>query len=149
MNSRQVTWKTFVIWELDEPGLPHFTLSRRLPLIVRAIATVLRAIFFLPHLLMSVLGPLKARPITVFEPVDENRDFTDEFDRMYQVTGDVEATRKLFSREIQAYFCDKEIAGDLVAIDHMLIWQAPGLLAPWNLDEKRDVALELQQLFLK
>lgn len=149
LNSRRVAWMTFVIWECDSPGLPHFRLSRRSPLIARSIGTVARAILFLPYLLMGSFGPLTARPSTVFAPADENRHFTQEFDRLYQVTGDVEAARQLFTREIQIYFIQQPLDGDLVAIDCMLIWQARGLLAPWNLDEKRDVALQLRQLFLR
>ena len=48
LSSRQTTWKTFVIWELGETGLPDFTLCRRSPFVMSALANVIRAILFLP-----------------------------------------------------------------------------------------------------
>ena len=147
INDRRAVWKTFVIWELNEPGLPHFTLSQRTPLVVQALATVIRAILFIPYLLF--LRPHKAPLLRGFAPAEDNSDFSEEFARRYQVTGDPDATRKLLTRDVQACFCEKPFAGSLVAIDRMLIWQSPGLLTPSNLDEKWDVALKLRQLFLK
>lgn len=147
-NSQRAHWKTFVIWELDEPGLPQFTLRRRSPFVEHAVTNVIRAIVFLPHLLF--LRPLGAPSLQTFAHAENNEanQFSDEFARQYEVIADAEAARKLFTRDRQACFCEQPLTGDLTAIDRMLIWQAPGLLAPWNLDEKRTVAIQLRQLFL-